>query len=113
MNPDDLQSFDDFQKSFPQAIRNPFQKESPVQTQKASDSEKPSSINLTWKYKLTGIGFDKGKYATIDHNNYYEGDKIHGMRIDRILNDRVHLTSEDGKTTYLIAFRYKGSEGGR
>ena len=107
MNTDDLRSFDAFQRKYGERLRDPFQKEALVQVPKGTTSQKPSTINLTWKYRLTGIGFDKGRYATIDHNNYYEKDVFNGMRITQILSDRVHLASKDAKTKYLIAFRYK------
>jgi len=107
MNTDDLRSFDTFQRKYGERLRDPFQKEALVQVPKDTTSQKPSTINLTWKYRLTGIGFDKGRYATIDHNNYYEKDVFNGMRITQILSDRVHLASKDAKTKYLIAFRYK------
>ena len=104
MAQDDLKQFHDFQKKFPKSIRDPFQKAVLISTRKQAGEQ---VINLTWKYKLTGIGFDKERYATIDHNTYYVGDPFHGMRIDRIQSDRVHLISADGKIKYIVAFRYK------
>ena len=106
MNVDDLRSFVSLQEKYGKRLRDPFQKEALVTVSKDKTLQK-STINLTWKYRLTGIGFDKGRYATIDHNNYYEKDVFNGMRITQILSDRVHLASKDGKTKYLIAFRYK------
>ena len=107
MNVDDLRSFVSLQEKYGKRLRDPFQKEALVTVSKDTTLQKPSTINLTWKYRLTGIGFDKGRYATIDHNNYYEKDVFNGMRITQILSDRVRLASKDGKTKYLIAFRYK------
>ena len=113
MNPDDLQSFIAFQRKYGERLRDPFQKETLVQVLKDTPHQKPSPINLTWKYRLTGIGVDKERYATIDHNNYYPNDVFNGMRITQILSDRVRLESKDGKTEYLIAFRYKSRPKGQ
>ena len=110
MNKDDLQSFNAFQRKYGERLRDPFEKEKVIQV--PTDSA-PQKINLTWKYRLTGIGVDKERYATIDHNNYYVNDVFNGMRVTQILSDQVHLVSKDGRTKYLIAFRYKSRPKGQ
>ena len=100
MVPDEKKAFQEFQEKFPKLIRDPFKKNALIRP-----SVKPTMINLTWKYNLTGIGFDKARYATIDHKNYYKGDIFNGMRITRIQSDRVYLVSDSQK--YLLSFRYR------
>jgi hypothetical protein len=102
MYPDEKRAFEAQQEKLPKIIRDPFKKNAVIRP-----SDKPGIINLTWKHKLTGVGFDKARYATIDHKNYYEGDVLHGMRITRIQSDRVHLESRSQK--YFIRFRYRGA----
>jgi hypothetical protein len=84
-------------------LRDPFNKDGGIR----HTSDKPGIINLTWKYNLTGIGFDRGRYATIDHQNYYQGDFFNGMRVVRVESDRVQL--ESGSRKYFISFRYGGT----
>ena len=110
MNKDEQEDFEDFQRKYGNRLRDPFEKEKVIQV--PTDSA-PQKINLTWKYRLTGIGVDKERYATIDHNNYYVNDVFNGMRVTQILSDQVHLVSKDGRTKYLIAFRYKSRPKGQ
>lgn len=88
-------------KGADQPFRNPFKKD--VGSQEAVTP--PDVIDLTQKFKLTGIGFDTAEYANINHKNYYVGDELSGMRIVRIENDRVDLVANSQK--YVISFRYK------
>lgn len=101
MRRDDLYKFLTHQSEFPTSMRDPFRKGFVI-----VEKDTPSEINLSWKYKLTAIGFDGRKHATIDHNTYYIGDNLHGMYVITILSDRVNLASEDKKHKYFIAFRY-------
>lgn len=104
MSPDEKRAFHGLQEKLPKIIRDPFKKNAVI---RPSPSDKPGIINLTWKHKLTGVGFDKARYATIDHKNYYKGDVFHGMRITRIESDRVYLELRSQK--YFIRFRYRGA----
>ena len=101
MSKDNLQVLADLKKSADQHLRNPFQRDVGAQ----ETARAPDVIDLTWKFKLTGIGFDRSRYANINHKNYYVGDEFSGMRIVRIENDRVDLT--DNSQKYMIGFRYK------
>ena len=101
MTENNLQILANAKKGEDQPFRNPFQKDvGPQET-----SQPPDVIDLTWKFKLTGIGYDKAQYANINHKNYYVGDQLSGMRIVRIKRDRVDLVSNSQK--YTISFRYK------
>ncbi|MEO5369656.1 MAG: hypothetical protein H7833_06220 [Magnetococcus sp. DMHC-1] len=88
--------------------RNPFQRF-------AFDPGKTSptpQINLTWLYKLSGIGTQDGKkYATIDHVNYQENETLDDRRIVEIQGDRVFLekATKDGTQRFMLTFR-KGED---
>ncbi len=103
MSAEEKASFKSFQGQFPPQIRDPFKK----RIIKIDPNVKhiPKPINLTYKCKLTGIGVDKDRYATIDHKNYYVGDIFQGKKIVRIQNDRVDLVS--GNKKYFVTFRFK------
>jgi len=101
MSENNLQVLANLKDQADQQFRNPFQKDVGVQETKRA----PDVIDLTWKFKLTGIGFDRARYANINHKNYYVGDEFSGMRIVHIENDRVDLAANSQK--YMISFRYK------
>ncbi len=67
------------------------------------------SIDLTWVYKLEGLGLipGTGPYANINRKSYRIGDDLNGREIIRIGNDRVYLQKKgrDGVTDYVLAFR--------
>jgi len=94
MSDDNRRAIQDFQKINAKQVRNPFRRGT-------GDRE----IDLTRKYKLSGIGFDKAKYASINRKNYYVGDIFYGMQIVAIHNDRVDLEADSQK--FFISFRYK------
>jgi hypothetical protein len=102
MTPEDREEFIAYQERYQKTIRDPFRK--------GGTGGQPGLINLTWKYKLSGIGFDTERYATIDHKDYYKGDLFHGLHIVRIQSDQVHL--EAGSQKYFLGFRYKRTPGG-
>ncbi|CAK0774151.1 conserved hypothetical protein [Gammaproteobacteria bacterium] len=85
--------------------RNPFQRFAFDAKQRIVNP----SVDLTWIYRLTGIGKDqKGPYATIDRSDYYVGDMLDGnKKIDKVLADRVNLVEEtpNGKQSYVMKFR--------
>jgi hypothetical protein len=91
----------DFHRDRNRAFRDPFQKDPGT----GEPARSPDVIDLTWKFKLTGIGFGKQKSANIDRKKYSEGDLFNTMRIVRIQRDRVDL--ESGSQRFFISFRYK------
>ena len=101
MTQNNLKILDASKKRADRPFRNPFQKDPGSQ----ESSSPPDVIDLTSKFKLTGIGFDRAQYANINHKNYYVGDELSGMRIVKIENGRVDLVSNSQK--YTIRFRYK------
>ncbi|MBW1775801.1 MAG: hypothetical protein JRJ82_23455 [Deltaproteobacteria bacterium] len=101
MTENNLEILDASRKRADRPFRNPFQKEPGSQ----ESSSPPDVIDLTSKFKLTGVGFDRAQYANINHKNYYVGDELSGMRIVKIENGRVDLVSNSQK--YTIRFRYK------
>jgi len=99
MSRNNLKDLNEFEKKYAGITRDPLQKEAePLKNTGPSDV-----IDLTWEFKLTGIGFDRARYANIDHNNYYTGDDFKDMRIVKILKDRVKLQS--GSQKFFIGFR--------
>ena len=104
MSEDNLQTINEFEKKYTGITRDPFRKGmGPDEIAGPSDI-----IDLTWEFKLTGIGFDKGKFANIDHKNYRKGDTFNGMRITGIHRDRVDLQS--GPMKFFIFFRKPGKK---
>ncbi|MFC1825137.1 hypothetical protein ACFL9T_20685, partial [Thermodesulfobacteriota bacterium] len=93
MSENNLQNLKDFHMKHAKTIRDPFIKSSGPHDAPNS----PDEIDLTWEYKLTGIGFDKHPYANIDHKNYHLGEELKGMRIIRIHKDRIELQLGDQK----------------
>jgi len=70
-------------------------------------------VDLTWLYKLSGIGKVDGKYvATIDHRIYYEKSKFKGMKITKISASGVRLkkNTSNGTINYILNFRLKEKE---
>lgn len=71
-------------------------------------------IELTWIYKLGGLGTTpEGKpYANINRRNYMVGDELDGRIIERIDDDRVFLkkTNRDGTVRYMLTFRRVNSD---
>ena len=65
-------------------------------------------IELTWLYRLTGIGrIGDKRMATINAQDYSTGDSFDGMTITAIETDRVRLEkkSAEGTTSYILKFR--------
>lgn len=95
-------ALDNFEKASKESFRNPFLRD-PGAMQAV---EQPDVIDLTWKFKLSGIGEDhKGRYANIDHKTYYKNNEFNNMKVTKIHNNRVELLS--GAQKYIIGFRYK------
>ncbi|MBF0145952.1 MAG: hypothetical protein HQL84_08595 [Magnetococcales bacterium] len=67
------------------------------------------SIDLTWIYKLEGLGVmeDDQPYASINRKRFRVGDDLDGRTITSIGEDRVYLTKKDrnGVTEYELGFR--------
>ena len=84
--------------------RNPFQRFAYNAKEKLIRPE----IDLTWDYKLSGIGRvgDK-RYVTINSQDYDTGDKFNGMVIKKIESKRVYLEKEtpNGIEKYQLKFR--------
>lgn len=69
-------------------------------------------VDLTWMYKLSGIGKVDGKYvATINHRIYYNKSTFNGMRITNITPKGVLLQkyTSNGVVNYILKFRQKGT----
>lgn len=86
--------------------RNPFQRF-------AYDPSKmvTQEIDLTWIYKLSGIGqVGEEKVATIDNRDYRRKDQIENMTITQIRSDRVELErkTDHGIDRYVLKFRSQG-----
>ncbi|MBN2124826.1 MAG: hypothetical protein JW821_11070 [Deltaproteobacteria bacterium] len=108
MSSANLQTLKAFETSYGEPFRDPFEKEPGARESPGL----PDVIDLTWKFRLTGIGFDRAKFATIDHKNYYVGDSFNDMVVVDIRNDGVDLKSDSQK--YLIGFRRtKKAPGGK
>ncbi|MFH1491194.1 MAG: hypothetical protein ABII06_19985 [Pseudomonadota bacterium] len=91
-----------FQKAYGNPFRNPFQRDPGANQSTAL----PDVIDLTYKFKLSGIGLDaRGKYAMIDHKNYHKDQTFNDMTVVAIQKDRVELKA--GSQNYVIGFRYK------
>ncbi|MBF0285661.1 MAG: hypothetical protein HQL51_14515 [Magnetococcales bacterium] len=95
--------------------RNPFQRFAYNKNQQTVESV----IDLTWILKLGGIGDgpDGKPYATINRQNYNEGDQIEGRTVQKIQPDRVYLekkTPEGSTVKFVLKFRKSagGAAGG-
>jgi hypothetical protein len=65
-------------------------------------------VDLTWMYKLSGIGKIDGKFvATIDRRVYYEGSSFKDMKISKITGSKVllHKNGTNGRVNYILKFR--------
>ncbi|MEI8394254.1 MAG: hypothetical protein WCF85_05920 [Rhodospirillaceae bacterium] len=85
--------------------RNPFQRFAYDQNSKVKQE-----IDLTWIYKLSGLGrVGDERVATIDSKDYRKGDPFDGMVIVSVDADRVSLEkkTERGTDRYVIKFRIK------
>jgi len=77
---------------------------------KSSSRETPKVpqkvINISNKYRLSGIGKQSGrKYAVINDNDYFEGDKFNDLVISSIEKYKVNLVSPNDDTRiYIIRF---------
>ena len=84
--------------------RNPFQRFA----YNAKDNLVRPEIDLTWVYKLSGIGRvgDK-RYVTINSQDYNAGDEFNGMVIKKIESRRVYLekVTPNGIEKYQLKFR--------
>ena len=86
--------------------RNPFQRY-------AFDKKAPAAtpeIDLTWVYKLSGIGrIGNDRSVTIDSQDYNAGDEFKGMVIKKIDSNRVFLEkqTDHGLEKYQLKFRRK------
>ena len=84
--------------------RNPFQRFAYNEKDKLVRPE----IDLTWVYKLSGIGRvgDK-RYVTINSQDYNAGDEFNGMVIKKIESRRVYLekVTPNGIEKYQLKFR--------
>ena len=84
--------------------RNPFQRF----TTGAGKGRAVPEIDLTWIYRMTGIGrVGQTRYATIDSKDYKEGDEMEGMTITKIDSEIVRLTktTATGTEKYQLKFR--------
>lgn len=84
--------------------RNPFQRFA----FNAKTRQVTPEIELTWIYKLTGIGRvgDK-RTATINSRDYSADDVLDGMLVTQVESDRVMLSKRtaDGTERYVLRFR--------
>ncbi|MEO5373024.1 MAG: hypothetical protein H7840_01965 [Alphaproteobacteria bacterium] len=86
--------------------RNPFQR---FAVGKVSEQVR-KEIDLTWIYKLSGIGSIGGvRMATIDGREYEAGGKFEGMTVLGVDADKVNLSkiTANGEEKYIIRFRKK------
>jgi hypothetical protein len=70
-------------------------------------------VDLTWMYKLSGVGKINGKFtATIDHRIYYIGSIFNDMKIINIDSTGVNLVkkTKNGNMYYILNFRNKAKE---
>lgn len=84
--------------------RNPFQQYTKL------GSKTNRLINLTWVYKLSGIGRVNSNFvATINHSSYFVGDLFFGMKITSINRTSVLLERDgaNGVMNYVLKFRIK------
>lgn len=85
--------------------RNPFQRFA----YDASRKKVSPAIDLSWVYKLGGLGLSQdGKpYAIINQRNYQEGDLLDGRTITKITSNTVFLDKKDknGTAKYTLKFR--------
>ena len=85
--------------------RDPFQRFAYDTSRKVVNA----SIDLTWVYKLEGLGQTpgSGSYANINRKSYHVGDDLDGREITKIGADRVYLQKKgrDGITEYTLSFR--------
>lgn len=65
-------------------------------------------IDLTARHRLSSTGEIGGrKFATLDREDYFVGDRFMGMLITDIQQDRVHLKAKGDGQRYVIIFRYR------
>jgi hypothetical protein len=84
--------------------RDPFQRFAKI------GKEIQRLVDLTWIYKLSGIGKIDGKFvATIDHRVYYENSKLNGMTINTISPKGLTLSKKtfNGTKRFVLNFRKK------
>lgn len=85
--------------------RDPFQRFAYDKSRKVVNP----AIDLTWIYKLDGLGMtpENNPYANINRKSYQVGDELDGREITKISEDRLHLQKKgrDGVTDYVLSFR--------
>ena len=85
--------------------RNPFQRYAFNKEAKKAEIQ----IDLTWDYKLSGIGrIGDDRYATINDQDYKKGDELDGMLITDVSSKRVLLQKESkerGVEKFQLKFR--------
>lgn len=89
--------------------RNPFQRFAYNAKQNLISAE----IDLTWVYKLSGIGkIGNTRYATIENKDYSAGDILEGMKLVDVQADRVLLKKKtaNGIEKYQLKFRRKNKD---
>lgn len=82
--------------------RNPFQRFV------SFDRKVEAIIDLTWVYRLTGIGrIGQRRFATIDSKDYSVDEEMAGMKITHVDTDRVRLekVGPNGIEKYQLKFR--------
>ncbi len=85
--------------------RNPFQRFTYI------NKVVTTEIDLTWIYKLSGIGrIGEEQVATVDNKDIRKGDQLENMTVTAVLNDRVQLErkTEHGTDRYVLRFRSSG-----
>ena len=87
-------------------LRNPFQRFAYDPNKKAAVMK----IDLTWEYKLSGIGqIGTSRIATIDSKDYSIGEFLGGdKKIDAVEADHVELSRPNGNVVdqYILKFRH-------
>ncbi|MBF8271230.1 MAG: hypothetical protein HW380_335 [Magnetococcales bacterium] len=85
--------------------RDPFQRFAYDTTRKVVNP----AVDLTWIYKLEGIGLtpEKKPYANVNRKNYQVGDSLDGRTITKIDEAKINLEKRDrdGVTEYTLGFR--------
>jgi hypothetical protein len=87
-------------------LRNPFQR-----FVYDPNTVVSTEIDLTWIYRLSGIGqVGDARVATIDNKDYRKDDQLGDMTITAVDSDRVKLTrkTEHGTDLYVLKFRLSG-----
>jgi hypothetical protein len=93
---------------FLDAQLNKKMKRDPFQQFTNSSIKTNRIINLTWVYKLSGIGKIGGKYvATIEHKPYFKDDSFKDLKVLKIDSNSVILGKEtkNGLNKYILKFR--------